>query len=351
MTTDTAGTIKGWLSDGQRSSSQEAWLEVCGSDVRLHCNDQQTCYPLAAVAVSSRLGNTPRILSLPDGSRFETRDNDAIDHLLAEHHRERSASWLHRMESHLKYVLTGVLVVALFGWLMVAHGLPAAADHIARQLPVPVARHIGEQALEALNPHLQASTLPEARRQQLRVLFDSVVADADSRHAYELVFRRGGRLGANALALPSGTIIVTDELVQLAQHDEELVAILAHEVGHVEHRHGLRQVLQVSALGLIVTYTTGDVSTLVAALPVILLQMGYSRAFELEADRYAADHLRRNGIPVSRLTDLLQRLDADQMDEGQRHRSLGRYISTHPLTSERIEALTGDHSGTHIGTK
>ncbi len=60
---------------------------------------------------------------------------------------------------------------------------------------------------------------------------------------YSLNFREGGAIGPNAFALPSGTIILTDELVDIAGDDNDMVlAVLAHEIGHVDKKHSLRQI-------------------------------------------------------------------------------------------------------------
>ena len=55
----------------------------------------------------------------------------------------------------------------------------------------------------------------------------------DDGHVYQLEFRHGGYIDANAFALPSGIIVMTDELVELAKSDDELISVLAHEIGHV----------------------------------------------------------------------------------------------------------------------
>ena len=89
------------------------------------------------------------------------------------------------------------------------------------------------------------------------------------------------------MALPSGTLIVTDAFVMLAANDDEIVSVLAHEAGHVEHHHGLRLVFQNSVVALVITWLVGDVSTLLAAAPTALLQAKYSRDFERDADAYA----------------------------------------------------------------
>jgi Zn-dependent protease with chaperone function len=304
-------------------------------------------YLLDAVRISSRLGNTPRYLTLPGGWKFETRDNDAIDALLRLHRQQGWSAWLHRLESRWHYVLLSLVVVVAFVWGMLQYGLPAAAEGIAYRLPAHVTDSLSEETLQYLDSNLFApSELPEPTQQRLRQRFAAMTAPLDSGHRYRLAFRQGGeRLGANAFALPSGTIVMTDELAALAQNDEELEAILAHELGHVVYRHGLRQILQHSVLTLFITYATGDPSTLVVALPTMLLQLGYSRRFEREADSYAHDYLLAHKIPLQRFADILTRIEAEhrtrsEAAEKQGERSkLFEYLSTHPDTGERVKLL------------
>ena len=157
----------------------------------------------------------------------------------------------------------------------------------------------------------------------------------------QLMFRKSEQLGPNAVAIPSGEIVVTDELVTLARADEEVLAVLAHEAGHIARRHGLRQLFQDSVLSLVLTWFLGDVSVLAATAPTAILQAKYSRDFEREADAFAAESLRRTGISPGYLADILERLDRTSRD---RHRSGPvdpEYLSTHPATAERIQWLRG----------
>ena len=333
--------VQGHYYDGKTSAAHPASLKLMseGQLVLSHGTDSQRI-AIEAVEIASRLGNTPRHVAFPDGGRFETQDNDGIDQLLHRARRDRPSLWLHRLESKLRYVALGVVVTIAFVWAMVVYGLPAAAKAVAMQMPVAVSTTISDQVLGQLDERLfRPSQLPDATQQRLQQRFDEVTATVEENYPFQLLFRRGGNtLGANAFALPSGLIVMTDELVELAEHDDELVAILAHEVGHVVHRHGLRQVLQHTALGLVLTYLTGDTSSLVGALPVMLLQLGYSREFEREADQYALDYLRTAGIPANHFAHIMQRLD-HRHEEGS---GIGNYLSTHPATSERIEPFLRD---------
>jgi predicted Zn-dependent protease len=150
-----------------------------------------------------------------------------------------------------------------------------------------------------------------------------------------LEFRHSELLGPNAFALPGGVVVMTDQLVELAGSEEEILAVLAHEIGHVEERHSLRQVLQSSGIALLAATVTADaatVSTAVAGLPVILAQTSYSRGFETVADEFAFDLLRRNSISPAVFADFMERLGADsQLNEDL------SFLSTHPVTSDRIE--------------
>lgn len=300
---------------------------------------------LEALGVSSRLGNTPRFLRFPDGASFETADNDAIDSLLRP--LRPGHGLVHRLESSMRYVLLGLAVTVAFVWGAVRYGIPALAEITAFALPPAVSREIGEGALELLDGQVLApSTLTGAEQARLRERFAPLIA-ATGAQSLQVEFRHGQGLGANALALPSGTIVFTDQLVKLAQRDEELLAVLAHEIGHIERRHALRQVLQASALSLVVMAVTGDVSSVssaVAAVPVLLTQLGYSRGFEYEADRYAGQVLARQGIDVAALGAMLSRLEGTRdcgASDGcaQGEGGWQDYLSTHPPTAERLRQL------------
>ena len=80
-------------------------------------------------------------------------------------------------------------------------------------------------------------------------------------------------VGANAFALPGGDIVVTDALVKLVGEGDGLTGVLAHEAGHVEYRHGLRQVIQSSAIGATAALLFGDVSTILSGVPAALLTL------------------------------------------------------------------------------
>jgi predicted Zn-dependent protease len=144
----------------------------------------------------------------------------------------------------------------------------------------------------------------------------------------------------NAFALPGNMIIVTDELVRLPASDDELAAVLAHELAHLERRHGLQSLLRQSFAVLLAAGITGDASaltTFAAAIPLSLLTAGYSRDLEREADAYALELLRARGIPPRAFATVVVKLDAAR-ESLQRNST---YTSTHPATDERTDRFGG----------
>lgn len=102
--------------------------------------------------------------------------------------------------------------------------------------------------------------------------------------------------------------IVTDELVKLSGADEEVLAVLAHEQGHLVQKHSMQKVISnLNAAGLF-ALVTGDLSDVVASIEV-LADAGYSQALELAADDYAMQHLHQQQIPSIHLSNFLQRVE------------------------------------------
>jgi predicted Zn-dependent protease len=136
--------------------------------------------------------------------------------------------------------------------------------------------------------------------------------------------------------------VVTDRLVEIAKSDNELVGVMAHEIGHLTRRHALRHLLQNSATALLVAGLTGDltsVTALSATLPAALINAKYSRDFEIEADDAAVAELKASGIPAQVYADILTRLQRDHQQGNSRQSSVGEYLQDHPLMEERVRRV------------
>ncbi|MGD9505335.1 MAG: M48 family metalloprotease [Syntrophobacteraceae bacterium] len=152
----------------------------------------------------------------------------------------------------------------------------------------------------------------------------------------------------NAFAAPGGLILVTRGMLKCCKSEDELAAVLAHEIGHVQGRHGLRAIRQdrlTSALTILATEgaknfggpqlaeLTKTFEGSVSDVTSTLMNNGYSRQLEREADQSAVDLMRRVGYDPRALTGMLGEM-ATRLKPGG-----SDFAKTHPDPRDRIEDI------------
>lgn len=263
---------------------------------------------LSQLDVSERLEHAPRILRFPDGAFIEAREHAKLDRMLSAngYRTPRAVRWQNNWPLSLLALVLVILTLASgYRW-----GLPLAADAVARHLPPALEKKLGDAGWDILEQHfLEPSRLADADQARLRSQFAALRQPRGEQTAYRLEFRTG-RLGPNALALPNGVIVMTDELVRLAGSDAAVLGVLGHELGHVQRHHSTRKLLQTLGVGILLNFWIGDVSSVLAAAPAALLAQNYSRDFEREADQYAIDMMRANSRPMEPMAALFEAMAA-----------------------------------------
>jgi Zn-dependent protease with chaperone function len=316
-------------------------LDVRNGMLQLHGEDIGRGLKPGQYTIPNRLGNSPRLILLADGGRCEIPDTVGFDRLLGQ------LGYQPSLVAHIELRWHFMLAIALSTVALLAaayfFGLPYAAEKIAYQVPAKMLVLIDGQFVKTLDDRLmQPSKLAPAHQQSIENRLRSLSLPPSAIRPGKLLFRNSPGLGANALTLPGNTIVVLDGLVALSTNDEDIIAVLAHELGHIAGRHPLRQTLQASAVGLVMGWLVGDFSGILAIAPATLLESRYSREFERQADNFAADILQRNNIPAQRLADMLKKLEKAQGSPASDHANpLLGYFSSHPATSERERVLGG----------
>ena len=240
-----------------------------------------------------------------------------------------------------------IIALAVIAALLVATywlAFPIVVRVVAAGVPRSALEAIGSQTLASLDEGLlEPTTLPAPRQQEIASAFGRLSLPPEIATHTRIEFRRSEALGANALALPSGVVVVTDGLVALAEDTDDVVAVLAHEVGHLEGHHSMRAIVQSTLVSGLITLVAGDVSALAAAAPAALLNARYSRSLEREADGYAVHALRATGVQPTRLADMLERMEAEHAKAGRDGpEGMFSYLSTHPTTDERLKTLRNE---------
>lgn len=301
------------------------------------------------VSVSSRIGASARFLTLPNGDKIETRNNEAVD-ALSERWFSPRRGIAHRLESNIPVVIIALLLLIAGTWLFVVEGIPALAKRVTAALPVALDDRLGAEVLEQLDDFIFApSSLPDESQYELTLLFNSLIPDRQ--RDFAIAFRDGDFIGANAFALPNAQIVFTDQLIELSDYDEDmLAAVMLHEIGHVVNRHSMQAVVAQSGVSMLTFALTGDINsaatTLIVLLPSFMIQSSYSRDFEWEADTYALERMQALGMDSNQFADIMERL-ISQFGETRQSDTVGstnpeentwfEYFSSHPATQQRIE--------------
>ena len=320
-------------------------------------DQQMLTFALKDCDIQAKLGNAKRLIDLPNGGRLEASNIGELDALVPS---KTYAFWrgLHYLENHLVWVCASLLLTVFAGWLFLQFGVPKLAEAVAKSTPLRVEAQLGEQVLKGLDHRLgyfSPSAISPQHKAAIGNALNHLCSIVKNCPDYRLEFRNGGVIGANAFALPGGIMVVTDDLVKLSKNDDEIVAVLAHELGHVQQRHAFRQSLQGVLAGLIMASITGDVSSVASGLPAVLMQMRYSREHELEADRFALNALQTACIPTRAFADILLRLEmlavkvdhqanvkpdvkSDSRAESKKETyAISEMLSSHPDTQLRIQ--------------
>lgn len=295
----------------------------------------------AKVHISERLGRAPRFLTLPDGSRLEVKDNDSIDQAIERHaHHQHRQLWLFRVERTPLLILALLLVVVVAGWGTYRHGIPAFAKATAPLVPDAARVASSQHTLSFMERTvLQPSSLDEALLNERLAAYEQRLQPYVALSSINIRFYNSPRMGANAFALPDGTLVFTDALMNILDEDEFL-AVAAHEIGHVLHDHGMRNVISSTALIAAITLLTSGAdafSEIVAGTPLALAQLAYTRDLEREADDVAMDLMQASGIPPAAFAQALTKLVRSYGGDPDDSSTWEGYLSTHPAPAERIE--------------
>jgi predicted Zn-dependent protease len=149
----------------------------------------------------------------------------------------------------------------------------------------------------------------------------------------------------NALSAPGGLIFITRGLLRCCQNEDAVAAVLAHEIGHVEHKNGLQAIKKSRVTEALITIGTEsaknfgskDLASLtrnfegsISDITSTMINNGYSRSFEHQADLTAVTILKRVGYDPNGLVEMLKvmekRLKPGGLD----------FAKTHPSPESRI---------------
>ncbi|WP_316014728.1 M48 family metallopeptidase [Roseobacter sp. HKCCA0434] len=218
--------------------------------------------------------------------------------------------------------------------------VPMSADFLAPRVPVSAEAKLGDRVRGSL-ANFGTMLMGEAPEvciepkgvRALDVLTERVQGDLDL--PYDLEVEVWKSEIANALALPGGRVLFLDALILDAEHPDEVAGVLAHEIGHVAARDGLRLTLRAAGSAGLISVVLGDFAGGAGSVLVAqqLLNASYTREAEAAADQFAFDRLEAAAISSAPLGDFFRRLVPEVASAD----TVFTHFETHPDLIERAE--------------
>lgn len=242
----------------------------------------------------------------------------------------------------------GLAVVAIGVLLFVV--LPRMSDFLANRMPLATEVAFGqtvttqmERVLGGRDGSLMCQNA--AGEAALNRLASRLLDGQDL--AYPIRFSVFDHKMVNAFAAPGGQIVILRGLLDTADTAEEVAAVLAHEIGHVEARDPTRLMLRAAGSAGIVSVILGDVTggTLIGIIGDQVLQSSYSRRAETAADEFALAMMQAANISTAGFGDFFDKLAA--LEGGL---SLPEYLSSHPATADRATRARDHAAGQGLTT-
>ncbi len=209
-------------------------------------------------------------------------------------------------------------------------------------VPVENEIEIGEDSAEAIERKTPVSRNASVTARVQRI--GKTIAPKSDRPTLTYTFKVLEVDDINAFALPGGFIYVYRGMVDFVKSDDELAAVVGHEIAHVAKCHGAEQIQYDAAQTLAVrqlkqadpTVFRNERARLSAQMQSKVQEAGWTREQELEADEHGTIYISRAGYRAQAVIDLLKRLDAVSKEP---RNKLERMLSTHPPFTERIATV------------
>ncbi len=337
--------ISGKLYLSGQSKSLPAVLLGCNGGFWLRSNSEEINLELRRdeMVIQAPVGSLPYKILLAEGHLFEAENNQETKKFLEFCQKPNAESWLSYLEQKKTVILVGIMLMAGLVITVPKYGLPWMGDQVAHWIPQSWLMMAGDETLEILDESFfSPSELAPQDQDQFTKEFNRMASLVLKDQTARLVFRQSEEIGPNAFALPGGLVVLTDELVEIAEDQAGVIGVLAHELGHVQLKHPARRLVRSLMALALVSLIFDDAATFAEELAAIsgsLISLAYTREFEEEADRAGKEILIGAGLSPIPLADLLQKL-SDGCEEN--CSQLPEWLTTHPSVPSRIEFLLSE---------
>lgn len=324
--------------DGKSGHEQKARVSVSGDGLQIDAEREQAFWRFRDISTGPKTDHEIRLGNRKTPDAVLILPIDAGDALLAaapdifSGDRERN-----RMIGLVTALVAGAAIVTVG----IFFGVPAASGPLAQRTPKDLEIQIGENLASQINSFLKPCG-ETAALDQIRPVIDELAAKGEVGFPIKFQFVRAS--APNAMALPGGQVMATSGLLEALGDDQEaFLAVMAHELGHVRARDGMRAVYRNAGLGAALEIITGGSGAAQQAVLIggQLSQLRHTRVQETAADEAAMEILAASGHDPASLGRAFEAITGFKYapdDDDEDGRDLPTWLRTHPDTDERIKA-------------
>lgn len=276
-------------------------------------------------------------LTAPPLARLEIRDGELIAALVAR---------CDRLEANLPNRKGAAAIV---GWslaaavsivLVVLFGVPLAAERLTPLVPDTFERRLGDVAEAQVKVVFDGKPCSNPAGQ---AAFEKLVGKLRESAGLDNSVHSGVLATSvpNAFALPGGKVYLFEGLLEKAENPDEIAGVLAHELGHLQHRDSMRELIHNGGTSFLIGLLFGDITGSGALIFASrsLVTSSYSRDAETNADTFAIETMHKLGRPAKPMGELMFRVTGKEGGKGL------SIVSSHPLTEDRLARMDKADAG------
>jgi len=256
-------------------------------------------------------------------------DEDFIRQFYSVLKSENKLSFYHKLTNQkppfyiaLCLIIVGFLTLAYF------YVVPYVAEKSVAVLPKSFDNYIGNVFI---NNYMKNVDVDSVKTKYLNKFAQEI--DFGSTQPLHFIVVESSQI--NAFALPNGKVVVYTALIEKMQGNDEMAGLLAHEVAHINERHGIKMLMRNLSGYLFISLIFTDINGIMAVLvenAQSLQNLSYSRKFENQADALGVEIMIKNNIDPKGMVRLFSRLKESDIE-------IPEFLSSHPVTAERQKTI------------
>lgn len=327
--------------DGETAREHLVMVDIAPTYLMFEVEGHTHFWKADRLALQDMVDGAPRLSHHDEGeARLVFTEASAADSLKAaqpELFRKRRDGW----RREVRQISTFMAVILTVGGLFYL-SLPFIAGAIVSQVPVSYEQKLGRSVLGSISALFPGADMRCNRGDGRGALMKLQYRFTRHRdfdipiQVYVVPVK-----AINAIALPGGIIVIFQGLLDQAESAGEVAAVLAHEIGHTQHRHGMQGLIRGNAIKLLVSIIAPGSGDFGSSAATFIVNLAHTREAEREADEYALDLLKENYISADGFRAFFERLQSKREAKGDEEPPA--LLSSHPSTAERL-AFIDDNS-------